>query len=86
MITPNQQAARPAAKQIELLDELVGTTCRCGAAKKTRQTFCRRCWYRLPLPLRGRLYSRFGSGYEEAYAEAVELLDRPAAVSDQRSA
>jgi hypothetical protein len=39
-----------------------------------KQTFCRKCYYRLPQSLRTRLYNRFGEGYEEAYAEAVKRL------------
>ena len=55
--------------------ELGGTTCRCGRAKKARQTFCSRCFFNLAPPLRAALYRRVGEGYEEAYAAAVAALD-----------
>lgn len=58
-----------------LLRELDGTACRCGRTKQPRQTFCRGCYYSLPVPTRRALYRRFGKGYEEAYAAAAEHLD-----------
>lgn len=57
-----------------MLSELAGTVCRCGNQKTHRQTFCGRCYYRLPRLLRQRLYQRFGEGYEAAYTEAVDVL------------
>ena len=59
----------------DLLRELRGTTCRCGAAKRTRETFCRDCYYRLSPPQRRALYRLVGEGYEEAYAAAVAKLE-----------
>ena len=61
--------------QIELVRELGSTTCRCGRAKKTRQTFCSQCYYSLPQAMRNALYRRLGVGYEEAYEEAEKHLD-----------
>lgn len=57
-----------------LVRELAGTTCRCGRAKRARQTFCSRCYFALAPPLRATLYQRIGEGYEEAYAAAVAAL------------
>lgn len=61
---------------LDLIDELLGNQCRCGSKKKTRQTFCRACYFKLPGRVRASLYNRVGEGYEEAYANAVEFLDR----------
>lgn len=59
----------------ELAAELGGVDCRCKAVKERGQTFCRRCYFRLPKHLQRRLYRRVGNGYEEAYSTAVEFLD-----------
>jgi hypothetical protein len=56
------------------LADLRSTTCACGAAKKTRQTFCRRDYFRLPKGLRDALYDSMRAGYEEAYSRALEFL------------
>lgn len=58
----------------ELIDELLGTVCRCGNPKGARKTFCGACYYRLPPPVRNALYRRIGEGYEDAYAQATALL------------
>jgi hypothetical protein len=58
-----------------LLIELIGKKCRCGAAKGKGKTFCQRCYFSLPQNLREALYRRIGEGYEEAYAQAVAVLD-----------
>jgi hypothetical protein len=59
----------------ELLRELAGTTCRCGATKRKGKTFCRRDYYNLPPSCARRLYSPFGAGYEDAYERACRMLD-----------
>ena len=59
----------------ELVAELAGVDCRCGAVKERGQTFCKRCYFRLPKHLQTRLYRRVGDGYEEAYSAATEFLD-----------
>lgn len=61
----------------ELLAELVGTTCRCGARKVARQTFCRAHYFRLPAGMRNALYDGMGQGYEDAYGRAAEFLHLP---------
>lgn len=58
-----------------LAAELFGTRCLCGSAKESRQTFCRRCYFRLPKELRIALYRRLGHGYEDAYQRAAKFLD-----------
>lgn len=58
-----------------LVEELLGTTCRCGKGKKSMRTFCATCYYALPPPARRLLYQRLGEGYAEAYDAAVALLD-----------
>jgi hypothetical protein len=59
----------------DLLSELIGTVCRCKAAKESRRTFCKRCYFRLRKDLQRRLYRRMGDGYEEAYRDATKFLD-----------
>lgn len=59
---------------LKLLRELAGTVCRCGAKKKSRQTFCGRCYHSLPRSVALALYRRVGDGYEEAYAKALKHL------------
>jgi len=71
-MTPYRRTERTRA----LLDELVGQVCRCLAPKAMKQTFCRRCYYRLPVALRNALYREMGHGYEEAYDQAVAFLLR----------
>lgn len=58
----------------DLIDELAGGTCRCGKAKKAMQSFCKRCYFKLPPRLRTNLYERVGRGYEQAYEQAIEHL------------
>lgn len=62
------------AAQIKLAQELGGKVCRCGAAKRPRQTFCGNCFKRLSPMTKKALYRSFGNGYEEAYVEAVRQL------------
>lgn len=57
-----------------MVKELTGAKCRCGAKKVKGQSFCARCYYRLPALNRQLMYQRFGGGYEQAYRDAVELL------------
>lgn len=58
----------------DLVSELRGETCKCGARKMAGQTFCRKCYYKLPSSERQALYNQIGAGYEEAYAAACERL------------
>lgn len=59
------------------LEELHGRVCRCGTAKTPDQTFCRDCYFRLPMPMRRALYLLILDGYIEAYDDAVTFLDTP---------
>ncbi len=59
----------------DILRELAGIHCRCGANKQPRNTFCQRCFYTLPKEKRNDLYKRIGAGYEEAYEAACEFLN-----------
>lgn len=56
----------------DLLRELKGTTCQCGADKKSMQTFCTPCFFHLPRHMRHALYDKIGEGYEEAYTAALQ--------------
>ena len=69
-------AVEPPGAGHSLLKELMGTDCRCGASKNSANTFCSKCYYRLPVEMRKGLFQRMGGGYEEAYAVAVEFLER----------
>jgi hypothetical protein len=59
----------------EILQDFLSERCRCGKAKQTRQSFCREHYYELPQALRQRLTRNFGEGYEEAYRDALEVLN-----------
>jgi hypothetical protein len=58
----------------EILQDFLGELCGCGKPKRTRQSFCRECYLRLPFELKQRLNRKFGEGYEEAFADAREYL------------
>jgi hypothetical protein len=59
----------------DLLHDLLDTACfACGKTKKSRQTFCRSCYFALPNSLRYPLYRRMGEGYEEAFAAALRWI------------
>lgn len=62
--------------ELELVAELRGLKCRCGAVKVPRQTFCRRCYYALPPALRKALYNGISEGYAAAYAAAATHLEQ----------
>jgi hypothetical protein len=55
-------------------NELVGSECLCGREKKSRYSFCYRCYKALDPELQRRLYRRIGGGYEEAFEEAHKFL------------
>lgn len=67
----------------ELIIELNGELCRCGKTKASGQTFCRRCYFALPRPMRSALYRRVGAGYEAAYAAAANHLQHGDKDGDQ---
>ena len=55
-------------------NELDGKECQCGRTKKSRMSFCYTCYKSLPRDIQRALYALIGSGYEEAYEEAVACL------------
>jgi hypothetical protein len=61
-------------EKLAILSELKSETCYCGSPKKSRETFCKRCYFLLPNRLRRALYSQWGSGYVEAYVVARNYL------------
>ncbi len=57
--------------------DFVSTRCRCARPKSRYQSFCKRCYHRLPRAMKSALYQRFGQiggSYEEAYARAIDYL------------
>ena len=73
----------------DLLRSLRSTTCpTCTMNKVTRKTLCSCCFYALPPAIQGRLYKKFGHGYEEAFAEAMQKLGvaRPTLPTDNAAA
>jgi hypothetical protein len=63
--------------QRDLIASLGSTCCpACGRAKKRAMSFCSNCYYSLSSTLRKRLYARIGSGYEGAFASALEVLGK----------
>lgn len=62
------------SEEQDYLDELYGRQCFCGSRKKSSQTFCSNCYFRLPNDMRKALYRRFGHGYESAVDRAKEYL------------
>ena len=56
------------------LSELKSNECFCGKTKKTGYSFCFYCFKELSSDIRKRLYDKVGSGYEEAYDDAIEYL------------
>jgi len=57
-------------------DELQSEGCLCGRPKKSRHSFCFRCYRALPQDMQRALYRRLGCGYEEAFEEAVRYLQK----------
>ncbi len=56
------------------LRALDSTQCVCGAAKESRRSHCRSCYFRLPEPMRKALWKHITCGYEEAWHAAVVWL------------
>lgn len=59
----------------DLIRELRGSRCRCGASKQPDRTFCGPCYRALPESLQKGLYKRVGRGYENCYTSAAAYLD-----------
>jgi hypothetical protein len=59
---------------IAAVEALVRRRCQCGAGKRSKRSFCERCFARLPREVKERLYSPVGRGYEEAWLHALKHL------------
>jgi hypothetical protein len=58
-----------------ILEAFLSQTCpACQGVKEKHTAFCVSCYRRLPLTLRGALWKRFGSGYEEAQRAGLAFL------------
>ena len=55
---------------------LLSTRCVCKGIKIKRKSFCLDCYRRLPKNLRHNLYKILDFGYQGAYDQAVEYLER----------
>jgi transglutaminase/protease-like cytokinesis protein 3 len=64
-----------------LVTELHGNRCRCGAPKKSGDTFCWGCYFKLSPAMRVSLYRSICNGYEEAYSLACRVLDLPETIA-----
>jgi hypothetical protein len=54
---------------------VLGNVCQgCKGPKPSRMSHCRSCYFSLPKDMRRQLYKRIGEGYEEVYAESLEVL------------
>lgn len=61
--------------QVELIESLAGEDCPgCLGRKGRRKSFCSRCYFKLPKPIRTALYNPVGNGYEDAHAAAMKHL------------
>lgn len=60
--------------QVELVRELAGNRCQCGATKEECHTFCKRCHLKLPQSMCRGLYQPISKGYEDAYQAAIATL------------
>lgn len=63
-------------RTIDSVKVILSVECQCGARKNQRDALCRRCFRMLPAGLQTRIYLPIGSGFEQAYAEALEALKR----------
>lgn len=61
--------------QLWYFKELRSNECYCGKSKEVGRSFCYTCFKKLPGHLQKPLYNKIGSGYEEAYEDAVNFLD-----------
>lgn len=56
-----------------LLESLGSRRCpACGGSKQRKNTFCAKCYYRLPGGVRASLYRGFRNGYGEAVTAAMQ--------------
>jgi hypothetical protein len=57
------------------ISELRSEECQCGKTKKSKMSLCFQCYSSLPKEMQRDLYRPLGRGYEEAYDNAVKLLN-----------
>jgi hypothetical protein len=63
-----------AARLKAALEALNSAVCVCGAAKPSRRSFCRACYFRLPGHVRAGLYKHVSDGYVHHYENACDWL------------
>ena len=63
-------------KWLKYFNEIRGVECQCGNFKRSKQTFCRSCYSKLPINMQNDLFKTIGDGYEEAYDQAVTFLKK----------
>jgi hypothetical protein len=62
-------------RRLEIFQSLRSFNCDgCGCPKKTMQSLCGKCYYKLPKTLQSNLYRKFGDGYEAAFEQALEFI------------
>jgi hypothetical protein len=74
------KAPAPSVEEIELArqaaESLRSQRCLCGGRKREEQSFCLRCYHKLPEAVRAGLYSSFRDGYARHYAAAKQYLEK----------
>ncbi|MBI3654141.1 MAG: hypothetical protein HY231_24175 [Acidobacteria bacterium] len=58
----------------QAIEELQSNQCVCGERKKSGNSFCHLCYFRLPPKMRQALYRTFSDGYAEDYDAAKDYL------------
>lgn len=58
------------------IEQLKSNECQCGAFKKSMKSLCYGCYVSLPSWIQRDLYKRIRNGYEEAYEDAIEFLNK----------
>jgi hypothetical protein len=58
------------------VEALKREACVCGRQKRSGLVFCNRCFNGLPRDLRKRLWQRLGEGFEDAYEEALAMVEK----------
>ena len=72
--------AQPASAEpqlaVQALNDLRSAKCFCGGRKREQQSFCTRCYHKLPANIRQGLYASFRDGYVRFYEAAKEFLEQ----------
>jgi hypothetical protein len=62
-------------RRLEIVKSLRSGSCEgCGGFKRPGFSHCSKCYYKLSVQIRKRLYLRVGNGYEEAFEESLKVL------------